>query len=814
MRWLAAIGRDVRQALHALRAAPAFTATAVMTLALGIGANTAVFSVVNALLFRPLPVPGADRLVVLASSREGTSALRGLSYPELSDYRSGGADLFEAGPAGYIVGFVGLAAESWSPARVLVTWVTGEYFPLLGLTPAAGRLIDAGDVAPGLGSNVAVLGYETWRMRFGADPSIIGRTVRINGETCNVVGVAPRGFRGTFAFSDTEVYLPVNQFSQGIITDRGARGLHTLARLRPGVTIDRAKAVLDVVARRLQTEYPASTRGVRVTVIPERVARPEEDNARSNTFGATIILFLVGLVFVASAVNLMNLLIARAAARRRELAIRVAIGASRRRLVEQMAVETLVLAAAGGAAGLFLARVVVAALAAVRLPGSLPVLLDFHIDWRVLVYALALTVFTAATVGVLAAARAARVDVDSVLRDRRSGARPRTGLRTALVIAQTAACFVLLAAGAMFARSLRAAQHMDLGFDARGVLNVQMDVAQAGYTDERGRELFDEIERRVRRMPAVNDLSYAMTVPLGYVRLTARVAEESASAHDAGIGAGWNVVGSQYFAVMRIAIVRGRAFADRDTADAPRVAIINQQLGSALWPGQDPLGRRFVESDGTALQVVGVAATSKYRILFEDPEPYYYVPLTQRYSALRVLQLRTSIPRPESLAPDVARVIRQLEPALPIYDVQTMEEALNGGYGFFLIRTAALFALVLGGLAASLATVGLYGVVSCAVTERARELGIRLALGATTGQIARLVLRDGASLAAAGALAGVACAFVVGRVISRLLFGLSPTDPLSYLAAGLCLALVTLIAAAVPAGRAMATDPIVSLRSE
>jgi predicted permease len=382
------------------------------------------------------------------------------------------------------------------------------------------------------------------------------------------------------------------------------------------------------------------------------------------------------------------------------------------------------------------------------------------------------------------------------------------------VIAQTAACFVLLAAGAMFARSLRAAQHMDLGFDARGVLNVQMDVAQAGYTDERGRELFDEIERRVRRMPAVNDLSYAMTVPLGYVRLTARVAEEGASAHDAGIGAGWNVVGSQYFAVMRIAIVRGRAFADRDTADAPRVAIINQQLGSALWPGQDPLGRRFVESDGTALQVVGVAATSKYRILFEDPEPHYYVPLTQRYSALRVLQLRTSIPRPESLAPDVARVIRQLEPALPIYDVQTMEEALNGGYGFFLIRTAALFALVLGGLAASLATVGLYGVVSCAVTERARELGIRLALGATTGQIARLVLRDGASLAAAGALAGVGCAFVVGRVISRLLFGLSPTDPLSYLAAGLCLALVTLIAAAVPAGRAMATDPIVSLRSE
>jgi predicted permease len=444
--------------------------------------------------------------------------------------------------------------------------------------------------------------------------------------------------------------------------------------------------------------------------------------------------------------------------------------------------------------------------------------MDFGVDRRVLAYAFALTCLTAATIGMLAAVRASRVNVDAALRDRGTDGFRRSrrrGLRIILVVTQTAACFVLLVAAAMFTRSLREARHMDLGFDPRGVVNVQMDVAQVGYTDARGRALFDEVERRARRLPGVEDLSYACTVPIGYVRLSEHVAAPGSTSGADRMSAGMNIVGPRYFHVMGIPVLRGRPFDERDTEDAPHVAIVNAQLAHALWPGADPIGRQFQEAPGSPpLQVVGVAATSKYRLLFEDPQPYFYVPLSQRYSALRVLHVRTSSPSPESLAPEVERIVRELEPALPLYDVQSMSDALNGGYGFFLVRTAAVFSLVLAALAAGLAIVGLYGVISCAVAERSREIGIRLALGATTGNIARMVVTDSALLAGTGAVVGAAAAVAVARVISRLLFGVAPTDPLSFAFAAAALVIVTLIAASAPAVRAMATDPVASLRRE
>jgi len=813
MRWLAGIGRDMRLSLRTVRSAPAFALTAILTLALGIGANTAVFSIVNALLFRPLPVNDAGHLVVLATSRAPSSTLRGLSYPEIVDYGTAASDVLEERLAGYSVGFVGLAAEGGGPARVLVTWVTGNYFSMLGVTPAAGRMITDDDVRPGHVSPVAVLGYETWRSRFNGDRAIVGRTVSINGRLCTIVGVARSGFAGAFAFAQSEVYLPLNWSDSDVFADRSARHLHTLARIRADASLDRANTALNVIAERLESQYPESNAGVRVRAIPERFARPEEDNARSNVFTGMIILLLVGLVFLAAEVNVMNLLIARAAARRRELAIRVAIGASRTRLIQQLAVEALVLSAAGGAAGVVVAKWITGALAAIRLPGSLPARLDFHLDARVMAYAFALTCLTAATVGVLAALRASRVQVDAALRDRGAGNHSRAGARVVLAVAQTAVCFVLLVAASMFTRSLREARNMDLGFDPRGVLNLQMDVAQVGYTTARGRALFDEIERRVRRLPGVDDAAYACTVPMGYVRLLTRVTPEGAPLDRTYRGAGMNLIGQDYFQVMSIPIVRGRSFDSRDSEQSPRVAIVNAQLANSLWPGLDPIGRHFSDgSPGSAsMTVIGVAATSKYRLILEEPQPYYYVPLAQNYSALRVLHIRTRS-APESLAPGVERLVHELEPALPLYDVQSMAHALDGGYGFFLLRTAAVFALVLGSLAAALAVVGLYGVISCAVTERSREIGIRLALGATAGDIARMVVGDSALLAGAGAIIGAAGALGVGRVISRLLFGVAPTDPLSFLAAAACLVLVVLVAAAAPAARAMAIDPIATLR--
>ena len=814
MRWFAAIGRDLRQGFRALRGTPAFTVSVVLTLALGIGANTAAFSVVNALMFRPLPVRGADRLVVLATSRAPSRALGGLSYPEIQDYHTAVSASFED-VAGYTAGFAGLAANGGSPARVLVTWVTGSYFPLLGISPSGGRLIEERDVAPGRVSPIAVLGYESWRVRFNSDPSVVGRQVRVNGQPCTVVGIAPRGFTGTFAFADPELFLPLNWSSADVFSDRHARGLHTLARLRAAASLAETNAQLDVIAHRLEIEHPDSNTGVRVTAIPERLARPEEDNARSNGLAAAIILVLVLLVFVAAQVNVMNLLLARAGARRRELAIRVAVGAGRARLVQQLLTETALLAAAGGGAGLLLASWTTAALAAIRLPGSLPVHFDFHADARVLAYAFALTTATAATVGVLAALRASRVDVDAALRG--SGASPRARrarLRTVLVVAQTAICFVLLVAAGMFTRSLREARQMDIGFDPRGILNVQMDAAEVGYDDDRGRALFEEIERRVRRIPAVEDVSYACTVPMGYVRLSTRVGPASAAEPDRTT-AGMNIVGPRYFRVMRIPIVRGRSFDERDTRGNARVAIVNAQLARALWPGRDPIGRQFTDrAGGTPLEVVGVAETSKYRLLFEDPQPYFYVPLSQHDTVLRVLHVRTLSSPPESLAGDVERVIRELEPALPLYDVQSMSDALNGGPGFFLVRTAAVFAAILGGLAALLAIVGVYGVMSCAVTDRSREMGIRLALGATRGNIARIVVAEASMLVAAGVVLGAAGALAAARLISRVLFGVAPTDPVSFAAAAAGLALVAVVAAFLPAARAIATDPVKSLRTE
>jgi putative ABC transport system permease protein len=520
-------------------------------------------------------------------------------------------------------------------------------------------------------------------------------------------------------------------------------------------------------------------------------------------------------VFAAAEVNVMNLLLARAAARRRELAIRVAIGASRGRLLQQLVTETGVLAAAGGAAGLVLASWVTAGLGAVQLPGNLPVRFDFHADTRVVMYALALTFVTAATTGVLAARRASRVDVDAALRNRgREAARRRgVGIRGALVIAQTAACFVLLVAAAMFSRSLSEARQMDLGFDPRGVLNVQMDVAHVGYSGEQAQMFYEEVERRVRRLPGVSDLSYAFSVPMGYVTLTSRVAAEGQRPDGTRLEAGMNIVGPDYFAVMSIPILQGRTFDARDTPRAPRVAVVNAELAKALWPGQDPIGRRFTEGPAEAplVEVVGLAGTSKYRLLFEEPQPYFYVPVTQHDPALRVLHVRTAT-APESLAPAIERTIHELEPALPLYDVQSMTNALEGGRGFFLVRTAAMFAAVLGAVAAALAIVGLYGVVSCMASDRSREIGIRLALGATARNVARVVLVDGALLAVAGTALGAVAAFAVARLLAGLLFGVAPTDPISFLAAGACLAAVTVIATSAPAVRAMRTDPISALR--
>jgi predicted permease len=478
---------DVRYALRTLRSRRAFAFAAVLTLGIGIGANTAVFSVVNALLFRPLPVPGSDRLVVLTSRAPGTTTWGPMSLPDLEDYRRATRDILED-IAGYSVGFIGLAPEQASPARVLTTWVTGNYFESLGVQPLLGRIIRTPEGTPGRVDPVVVLGHSTWRHRFNSDPSVIGRTVRLNGRPCTIVGILPPEFVGTFAFSESEVYLPINWASSLSGDDRGNRTLHTLARLRDGVAIERAGAVVRVVAARLEQLHPDTNAGVGVSVLAERVARPEEANAQSNQFVSAALLALVGLVLLVAAVNVASLLLARSVHRRRELAVRAALGASRGRLVRHLLAESAVLCGVGGLAGIALGAIAARALALVRLPGDLPVRFDFHPDYMVVSYALLLTAATAVIVGITVARRVSRMSLDEALRDGGYGATPGGHghrIRRALVVAQVAGTFVLTLAGGLFARSLWETGRADLGFVPDRVLNLQMDVEQTGYSESK-----------------------------------------------------------------------------------------------------------------------------------------------------------------------------------------------------------------------------------------------------------------------------------------------------------------------------------------
>jgi predicted permease len=547
------------------------------------------------------------------------------------------------------------------------------------------------------------------------------------------------------------------------------------------------------------------------------LARPEEDQARSNARVATIMLALVGLVLLVAAVNVGNLLLARSSARRKELAIRAALGAGRGRLARQLITESLTLAAFGGAAGVVFGIWAGRLLAAVRLPGDLPVRSDFSFDGLVLAYTSAVVVLTGLLVGVLSALRTSHTDLERTLREsgHRSQADGRHRFRSALVIAQVTASFLLLIAAGLFTRSLTRAERVDFGFEPERVLNVQMDVGQLDYTETRGRAFFEDVERRTRAVPGVDDLSYAFTVPMGYVRIGERLYVEGLPAtSEPPPYAGKNIVGPGYFATMGIPVVDGRSFGNDDDARSRKVAVVNERLAGMLWPGRSPIGRRFSSTGpaGPWLEVVGVTKTGKYVYLFEDPQPYFYVPILQEYTGLRVLHVRTSMP-PDALAPAVERIIREREPDLPLYDVQSMAEALGGGFGLFLVRVAAIGAAIFGMLGLALVVVGVYGVVSYTASQRAHEVAVRMALGATKRDILWLVLHDGLRLVSIGLAAGLSIALMSSRFVSSFLFGISARDPLAFAGVAALVGCVATIACIIPALRAARVDPMITLRS-
>jgi len=811
--------QDVRQGLRMLTKSPGFTATVILTLGLGIGANAAVFSIVNTLLLRPLPISDPGNLYIIAVKHQDNEQPHQVSWSDYVDYRDRSGVFSDL--AAYSIGFAGLSADERAD-RVAVAYVTGNYFSMLGIQPGLGRLILPTEGQAFGKDPIIVLGRSYWRKRFAGDPSVVGRQVLVNGQPFTIAGVVPEGFHGTYALVEFEAYMPLGMMFpeatyREMIDRRDNHDLHVMGRLAQGTTESKAQAAIDVLAHQLEQQYPDTNKSVRARVIAEHLARPEANAADSNPLVAGVFLGLVLLVLTVACVNVANLLMVRATVRGRDLAIRAALGAGRRRLVRQLLTESVLLSVAGGLAGAVIGGWVSMMLSRITLPADLPIRFDLSFDWRVFSYIATVALGTGILVGLMPALRASRIDLNDVLREggRGAGGTGRHVVRSVLVVAQVAVSLVLLVAAALFVRSVQRAQSIDLGFKPARVLNLSMDVSQQAFTEARGRAFYKDVEARVRTLPGVESVSYAYSVPFGYYSSAEYVEAEGQPPpkDQRRPSAGYNVVEPEYFATMSVPIDRGRAFTPQDDERGRPVAIVNEVMAQRFWPGQDPVGRRFkLQSNETQwLEVVGVSRTGKYQSLFDDPGPYFFAPIAQQYRSLRVLHVKTA-GAPDAMAPAIQKEIRALNPSLPVYDVRSMERMMEGPNGFFLLRMGALFGAGLGVLGLVLALVGIYGVVSYSANQRTQEIGVRLALGAQRRDILRLVVGRGVVLIVIGITLGLAAAFGFSRFLSNLLFGISSTDPVTFAAVPLILAAMAMLASYLPALRATKVDPVHALR--
>jgi predicted permease len=816
--------QDIRFSLRMLRKSPGFTFIAILTLALGIGANTAIFSLANVFLFRPLPVKDADRLVAIGVQSSPTSEPDQASYLDFLDYKQ--APVFTDMTA-FVLDLVGIGADGRAD-RAIVAEVPSNFFSMLGVRPSIGRLILPGEGDQPKTGNVIVLGYSYWQKRFGGDPKVLGRTVSFDGRDVTVIGVAEKQFHGPYAIVEMDAYAPIGMHDlatgdPAFFTERGQRDMHVLATLKPGVSVAQAQVALQVIATRLSDEYPQTNKGQVVRVFPERVARPDPGSADSLPLVVTIFLVLVGLVLMVACINVANLLLARSAARQKEIAVRASMGATRFRLIRQMLTESIILAVAGGAAGALLGMWVCDALEQVRPLGDFPLRFGFTFDWRVFGYVAGVASASGILAGLAPALRTSRANLNETLRESGRGLIGEGGrrhiLRNSLVVAQVAGSIIVLVAAGLFARSLNKAESIDLGYDPHNVLNIGLNPDLQNYKRPQAEAFYRELLSRAKALPGVESASLAYTVPLSYYSTGGGIHAEGQvlNKDERAPGGQHNMVSPEYFANMRIAILSGRGFTDADTSTTQLVAVVNQTMASQLWPNQDPVGHKFTydgqEKKGEPVTVVGVARDARNNDLMNAQRIYFYVPLTQNYNATQVLQLRTSIP-PENLIPVVENQIHELDPSLPVYDVMTMDKSLMGGNGFFLYKMGAAFAGTLGALGLLLAVVGVYGVVSHNAASRTHEIGVRMALGAQPGSVFSLVLRHAAILVGAGIVAGLVAALAVTKFLSSFLVGVTSYDPITFLTVAVLLLLAAFIACYIPAHRATRVDPMEALRYE
>jgi predicted permease len=803
---------DLKFAWRMLVRRPAFTAVAVVILGLGIGANATIFSWVESILLRPLSgVPAQDSLVAIRGVIGSRNDLS-MSYPNFIDLRAEKVDGLADVMAFRIVPMN--ARTTGDPVRVFGELVTPNFFTVLGVTPALGRGFreDEGQT-PGR-DPVVVVSHAFWMRTLNGDPGAVGRVITVNGQALTVIGVTPAGFHGSAAGLGLDLYVPITLqkyfFAGDRLGQRGNSWLQVYGRLNPDQTLDRAQAGLAIVGRRQAEAFPVQNKGRDL-----RAIRLSEDGASGLLMPVmTTLMAVVGLVLLIACANLAGLLLARAAGRQREVAVRLAVGASRARVVRQLLVENLLVAILGGLAGLLIARWTSGMLRLFVPPTPYPITFDAAISPRVLAFAAAVTALTAILSGLLPALRGSRADLAVSLKASApasvGGARGR--LRQALVVAQVALSSLLLVCAALFVRSLAKAQTMDAGYEARQGFFAAIDLLAGGYDEPRGAAFYQQAMARVAGVPGVERVSIANALPLDISSGSdMNITVDGYTPRDAEpMHAYYNRVGAGYFETLGVDIVEGRGISNRDVKGQPLVAVINQTMARRYFQGRNPIGA-VLRIGSERLTVVGVARDGKYSQLTEAPRSYMYLSILQYYRPDALLLVRTT-GDPAGILPGVQRELRALDPGLPLFDVRTI--AQHRQLGMFIPKMASTLLGMFGLLALLLAVVGLYGVIAYSVTQRTREIGVRVALGAAQQEVAWLVMRQGLGLAAIGLASGLLLAAGAGRVLAKQLVGTSPVDAVSFAGTAVLLLAVAGLATALPARRAARMDPLVALRRE
>jgi len=809
--------QDLRFGFRRLIKTPGFALIAVLSLALGIGANTAVFSLVNLILFRPLPV--ADPQEVVSVSAVGKNGqLAAFSYPNYLDFR----DRNEVLSGLLVYRFAGVSmSRNGNNEKVWGNLVSGNYFDMLGIKPALGRTFLPEEDKTRLSHPVVVISHSLWQTRFGGDPSAVDSDVLINGRKFKIIGVAPAGFKGTEVIYTPEIYVPLAmqkwiEPENDYLDKRDESNMFAVGRLKAGVSASQAEASLNLLAAQLAKDFPNENEGLKIQVIPPGFVLPQFRNVMLGVSAA--LMGLVALVLLIACTNLANLLLARATERGKEIAIRLSIGAGRARIVRQLLTESVMLAVTGGLVGTALAQWIIDSIMALKPPIEIPLTLELHVDWRVLVFSMIVSVVTGVLFGLVPALQATKPDLIPALKDAasQSGVR-RSLLRSGLVVAQVAVSLLLLIAAGLTLRALQRLHGMSPGFNPENALMMNFDLSLQGYQTDAGMQLRKQLLDRVESLPGVRSASITDCVPLtmnfssNTILIEGRPQERGVNAPQAARAD----VGLKYFETIGTPLVAGRDLTEQDQEGKTRSAVVNETFARKFFLGANPietaLGKQFRTSpEGQPWQIVGVARDGKYWTIGEDPQAFVWFPIGNQL-AFNYLVVRTSA-KPETVIGAIRGEFRNLDPNLPVTDVKTLTEHMS--LSLFPARAFASLLSAFGLIALALAAIGIFGVMSYAVSQRTREIGVRMALGAGAKDIFKLVIGRGLLLTSIGVGVGLALALVGTRLISILLYSVSAIDPLAFVGVTLLLVAVAFLACFFPARRAMKTDPMVALRYE